>query len=272
MTKQPANQKLARSLTTLSLGLIVGGPILIFVVMSFLQQRAMLGGIPGFKDFTLRHYEALVGRIDLLSVMSTSFWIAIASTVFAVCLGIASAYFVSRGRGMLPSQLYVIALTVWFVPPVALSLQIFYLFRHVGLHDSAVGMIMLYATIHASLVLILIAPYVDSISQRVDEAAWIDGLRGYKVLYVAHLKPMTPIIVFMTLFTFMLCWNELLLATILTDRAVKTLPVALLGLTTGSHVAWGQIAALGTLSVVPALVTITGIWYVASRYLQSEEG
>lgn len=272
MTKQPADRKLARSLTTLILGLIVGAPILVFAVMSFLQQRAMLGGIPAFRDFTLQHYEALVDRIDLLSVVSTSFWIAAASTVFAICIGIASAYFVSRGRGVLPAQLYIIALTVWFVPPVALSLQIFYLFRLIGLHDSAMGMIMLYATIHASLVLILTAPYIDSISQKVDEAAWIDGLRGYKVLYVVHLKPMMPIITLMTLFVFMLCWNELLLATILTDRAVKTLPVTLLGLTTGSHVAWGQIAALGTLSALPALATIAAIWYVASRYLQSEEG
>jgi multiple sugar transport system permease protein len=64
---------------------------------------------------------------------------------------------------------------------------------------------------------------------------------------------------------FLRAWNELLFASILTDRRVSTLPVAMLGLTTGSHIEWGQIAALGTIALLPAPVAGLVLWSTVRR-------
>jgi ABC-type glycerol-3-phosphate transport system permease component len=257
----------ARSLTTALLFSIVVFPVVVFVMLSFVSRVAVLEGVIGSTVFTLRHYQQLFDRVDVAKVLTDSLLIATISSLVAMSLGLFVAYFVSRGKGLLPNRLYSLALTLWFVPSVALSAQLYFWFQDIGLYDRAFGMILLYSVTNASLVVILLAPYLDATPRRMDEAAWMDGLRGSSVVWRVVAPAILPALEGVAILAFLMSWNELLYASLLSDRRVTTLPVAMLGLTTGSHIEWGQIAALGTLSLLPisaAILFINRNWVRSS--------
>jgi multiple sugar transport system permease protein len=254
---------LARFLTGAVLTIVILTPIVLFVLISFTSRISVLTGTISPKTLTLIHYQQLFARVDVSKVLFDSIAIATISSLVAVILGLFVAYFVSRGRGWVPNQLYSLALTIWFVPSVALSAQLYFWFQDVGLYDRMFGLILLYFIVSASLVVALLAPYLDAIPRRLDEAAWIDGLRGLAVVCRVIAPAIVPALEGITILAFLMSWNELLYASLLTDRRVSTLPVAMLGLTTGSHIEWGQIAALGTLSLLP--IPIAFIFIVRNR-------
>ena len=49
-------------------------------------------------------------------------------------------------------------------------------------------------------------------------------------------------------------WNEFLFALVLTGRSTQTLPVAIPTLITPIGTSWGQIAAVGTVTVIPVAI------------------
>jgi ABC-type glycerol-3-phosphate transport system permease component len=231
-------------------------PILVFIMMSFVPRSSVLSGVLDPATLTFSNYRELFLRLNVPDILTNSFVIAATSTALAVSLGLFVAYFVSRGRSMICNQIYYLSMTVWFVPAVSLSSQIYFWFQYIGLYDRLFGMIILYSIILASLSIVLLTPYFDGMPRRIDESAWIDGLSGLSVVWRIHLPVIRPVLQGISMIAFVMAWNELLYASLLSGRRVTTLPVAMLALTTGSHIEWGQIAALGTLSFLPVPIAI----------------
>lgn len=264
-TSRDVRWAVIRQVTELGLGLIIVLPVVVFVATSFLTREAVLAGVPHSGDLTLDHYRQLFGRLDVAKLLANSCFLAVISSLLALGVGATASYFVSRGGGRLPDQIYALCLSVWFVPPVALSLEVYLWFQRFALYDRLPGLTLLYAVVHASLVVVLLAPYWDAVPKRLDEAAWIEGWYGFEVVKRIHLPALWPPLAGILALAFLRAWNELLFASILTDRRVSTLPVAMLGLTTGSHIEWGQIAALGTIALLPAPVVGLVLWSAVRR-------
>lgn len=261
MTVAPRHSVL-RVLTVVVCCVITFGPLAWFVLMGFADREAMLTGWPRFSALSLANYRALVERIPLGRCIGDSMSIALGSAILAILLSAPAGYFASRGRGRLSHNVYTLSLSLWLVPPIALSLEVYFWFLHLHLYDSALGLTLLYGVLHSTLVLVILTPYLDAIPMRIDELAWMDGLGDRRVLGSVHWPLLRNLILGLFAVAFVRSWNELLFGTILTDSRVRTLSVTMLGLTTGSHLEWGQIAALSTIALVPvpaALVCIE-IW------------
>lgn len=259
---------LARKATGVSLGLVIVLPVIVFVATSFLTREAVLAGLQDFGDFTLDHYRRLLSRLDVPKLLIDSGFLAVVSSLLALFVGVMASYFVSRGKGRLPDQIYALCLSLWFVPPVALSLEVYLWFQRFGLYDRLSGLTLLYTVVHASLAVVLLAPYWDALPRRLDEAAWMEGWYGFEVVRRIHAPALRAPLAGILALAFLRAWNELLFASILTDRRVGTLPVAMLGLTTGSHIEWGQIAALGTIALLPAPIAGLVLWFAVRRLSQ----
>jgi multiple sugar transport system permease protein len=136
----------------------------------------------------------------------------------------------------------------------------YFWFLKLGLYDEIGGLLILYSVINATLIILLLTPFLDSLPKRLDEIAWIDGYTGFAVLWQVHLPAIRQLLFGIVMLCFVRSWNELLFASVLTDTRVRTMSVSILSMLTGSHIVWGQIAALGTLALLPAPVGILVFW------------
>jgi multiple sugar transport system permease protein len=250
------NLKLLRSVTVAGTAVVILLPVMWFILVGVLKYDAVLSGNPGLADFTLEHYRRLAARVPVLEIILDTAFLALLSSIFAALLAVPSAYVISRGTGKLFNQLYTISLTTWLVPPVALSLQVYFWFIQLGLYDELGGLLILYSVLGTTLLILLLTPFLDRIPRQLDEAAWVDGLRGFGVLWHIHLPAVNHILLGASILCFVRSWNELLFASLLTNIRVRTMPVAILSMVTGSHIEWGQIAALGTLALIPAPLAV----------------
>ena len=101
--------------------------------------------------------------------------IAFGSTFLAVLLGTLAAYGFSRFRVPLADDLLFFILSTRMMPPIAVAIPIYLMYRELGLSDTALGMILLYTAVNVSLAVWLLKGFIDEIPREYEEAAMIDG-------------------------------------------------------------------------------------------------
>ena len=75
----------------------------------------------------------------------------------------------------LKDDLLFFILSTRMMPPIAVAIPIFLMFRSLGLSDTHAGMILLYTAVNLSLSVWLLKGFMDEIPREYEEAALIDG-------------------------------------------------------------------------------------------------
>jgi multiple sugar transport system permease protein len=99
----------------------------------------------------------------------------------------------------------------------------------VGLHlvDSLLGLMIIYVGASLAVATWMIAAYLDSIPISLDEAAWLDGVSIFGAFVRIVLPNSWPGVLSTGIFTFLLTWNDYLVAVVfLRSQSKYTLPVA----------------------------------------------
>jgi multiple sugar transport system permease protein len=204
------------------------------------------------KKPTLVHYTAALFSYRGLQGLINSLIIAAATTVLSTVLGTMMAYSLARfhtgGR-----HLAFWVLSQRFLPPVAIILPIFLLFRNWGLYDTHYGLILLYTMITLPLTVWMMYAYFRQLPRSLEEAALVDGLSRWQALWIVAVPLAAPGMVAAAVFCFIAVWTEFFFALILTSRYAFTLPTvfrAFLGFQ-GSQ--YGEAAALAATSLLPSI-------------------
>jgi multiple sugar transport system permease protein len=205
------------------------------------------------KEPTLVHYTAALFSYRGLQGLVNSLIIASASTLLSTTLGTMMAYSLARfDTGGQHLAFWV--LSQRFLPPVAIILPIFLLFRNIALYDTHVGLILLYTVFTLPLTVWMMSTYFRQLPRSLEEAAMVDGLSRWQALWLIAVPLAAPGIVAAAVFCFIAVWTEFFFALILTSRYAFTLPTifrAFLGFQ-GSQ--YGEAAALAATSLVPSIV------------------
>ena len=101
--------------------------------------------------------------------------IGFGSTFLAVVLGTVAAYAFSRFKVPLKDDLLFFILSTRMMPPIAVAIPIYLMYRQIGLIDTRIGMILLYTAVNLSLSVWLLKGFMDEIPREYEEAAMIDG-------------------------------------------------------------------------------------------------
>ncbi|WP_289150130.1 carbohydrate ABC transporter permease [uncultured Salipiger sp.] len=109
--------------------------------------------------------------------------IGFGSTFLSVCLGTLAAYDFSRFKVPLKDDLMFSILSTRMMPPIAVAIQIFLMFRSLGLSHTQAGMIQLYTAVNLSLSVWLLKGFIDEIPQEYEDAAQIDGDTWVQAFY-----------------------------------------------------------------------------------------
>jgi multiple sugar transport system permease protein len=180
--------------------------------------------------------------------------IAFGSTFLAVFLGTLAAYGFSRFRVPLKDDLLFFILSTRMMPPIAVAIPIYLMYRDLGLTDTALGMILLYTAVNVSLAVWLLKGFIDEIPREYEEAALIDGYSRLQAFVKVVLPQATTGIAATAIFCLIFAWNEYAFAVLLTSGSAQTAPPFIPTIIGEGGMDWPAVGAGTTIFLVPILV------------------
>src|SRR5690606_10952456 len=159
-------------------------------------------------EVTRKRNMVIAGPSNFMPRFVNSLVIAFGSTFLAVLLGTLAAYGFSRFRVPLADDLMFFILSTRFMPPIAVAIPIYLMYREMGLSDTATGMILLYTAVNVSLAVWLLKGFIDEIPREYEEAAMIDGYSRLQAFWRVVLPQATTGIAATAIFCLIFAWNE----------------------------------------------------------------
>ena len=180
--------------------------------------------------------------------------IGFGSTFLAVVLGTIAAYAFSRFRIPLKDDLLFFILSTRMMPPIAVAIPIYLMYRQLGLIDTHIGMILLYTAVNLSLAVWLLKGFMDEIPREYEEAAMIDGYTRLQAFWKVVLPQASTGIAATAIFCLIFSWNEYAFAVLLTSGEAQTMPPFIPFIIGEGGQDWPAVAAATTLFVVPIVL------------------
>ncbi len=206
--------------------------------------------------------DALARSVNMVEVGPSNFRprfvnsliIAFGSTALSVVLGVTAAYAFSRFKVPLKDDLMFFILSTRMMPPIAVAIPIYLMYREIGLSDTRLGMILLYTAVNVSLAVWLLKGFIDEIPREYEEAALVDGYTRLQAFFKVVLPQATTGIVATAIFCLIFAWNEYAFAVLLTSGAAQTAPPFIPIIIGEGGQDWPAVAAGTTLFLLPILV------------------
>ena len=180
--------------------------------------------------------------------------IGFGSTFLAVFLGTIAAYAFSRFRIPLKDDLLFFILSTRMMPPIAVAIPIYLMYRAIGLIDTHIGMILLYTAVNLSLSVWLLKGFMDEIPREYEEAAMVDGYTRLQAFWKVVLPQASTGIAATAIFCLIFSWNEYAFAVLLTSGVAQTTPPFIPFIIGEGGQDWPAVAAGTTLFLIPIVV------------------
>lgn len=208
----------------------------------------------GQVTFTLDNYRRIFAA-GFGTYLTNSLLICLAATLAATAVSVMAAYVFSRRRFRWRRTLLAAVLAGQWFPWVVLVTPLFILFARSGLTNSYAGMVLCYTAISIPFSVYLLLGYLETVPRELDEAAIVDGCTPFGALWHVVLPVMLPGVVAAATYAFLLCWTEYLLAVaLLTQPAMKTMPLGLYQFFGEDTTDWGAVMAGSAVATLPALL------------------
>jgi multiple sugar transport system permease protein len=219
------------------------------------QSAAFIASLPPpgtWYDRLVRSRNMVIaGPSKYLPRYINSLIIGFGSTFLAVLLGTCAAYGFSRFKVPLKDDLLFFILSTRMMPPIAVAIPIYLMYRELGLTDTRLGMILLYTAVNVSLAVWLLKGFIDEIPREYEEAAMIDGYTRLQAFRKVVLPQAATGIAATAIFCLIFAWNEYAFAVLLTSGEAQTTPPFIPFIIGEGGQDWPAVAAGTTLFLVP---------------------
>ncbi len=180
--------------------------------------------------------------------------IGFGSTLLSVVLGTLAAYAFSRFRVPGKDDLLFFILSTRMMPPIAVAIPVYLMYRAAGLSDTHLGLILLYTVVNLSLAVWLLKGFMDEIPREYEEAAMVDGYTRFQAFTKVVLPQAATGIATTAIFCLIFAWNEYAFALLLTSGTAQTSPPFIPTIIGEGGLDWPAMAAGTTLFLLPVLV------------------
>ena len=222
--------------------------------------------VPAFDFGSLKFFAGFDG---MLTALKNSVIVAAMTMVMSILIGAPAGYALSRFdfRGKELFRLLVLLTRAFPLPLLALPLAV--LFIRVGLDDSAFGLALVHTTLAIPFAVLITFSLFSGIPVELEEAAWTLGCNRFTAFTKVVLPLILPGITASAIFAFVISWNEVVAAAVLTieNRTLTAFLLQSLG-EAPLHLKF----AGGFILVVPALIFIFAVrkylfamWGIANR-------
>jgi len=207
------------------------------------------------RNITFVNYAELFRLTSFLVYFKNSLIIALGTTALTMVLSTLGAFSLARFNYRGKEVISFLVLFTYVVPAILLLIPIFLLLAKVGLVNTYTGMIIANTTFCLPFGLWLMRGFFQGIPKELEESGMVDGASRFKIFLDILLPMAIPGIIAVSIFTFILAWNEYLFAlVIMTKESMKTLPVGIAQFADATSVEWGLIMAASVMATLPILL------------------
>ncbi|MBC6437563.1 MAG: carbohydrate ABC transporter permease [Rhodobacteraceae bacterium] len=248
-------------------------PFYVMVMTSLKTQGELIANPLDFSiDFNrgwelLRSYEELFRDFNFGRYMWTSFYISVLTVLITLLFSIPGAYAVARLRFKGQKGLSRSILLIYMVPMIVLALPIYIAFSMTGLRNSIIGIVMIYPVTTIPVALYMLQGYFRGLPAEVEEAGLMDGLGRLQVIWKITLPLSLPALASVSLYVFMIAWNEFLLAFMLLDDPSKFTLTRGIASLNSSEIPRQHLMAGAVIATVPVMVMFLGLEKFMTRGL-----
>lgn len=255
------------------LSVVVLAPVLYVFLASISSDLSVAGGTFLPTEYDLTNYSRIWSTVELSQGLANSVLVAGTVALASAIVALASAYVLVGydfpGRLLLLRAL----LGLQSIPGTLLLLPVFVLFATVAntlsvqIIGTRWGLFVTYLTFALPFSTWVMVTYLRGLPKELNEAARIDGASTLQILGRVVLPLSWPGLVVAAIFAFLLGWNDVLFASVMTDSDTRTVAVALqvFGATQdgGALPVYGQLMAAALICALPVVV----LYLVFQRYL-----
>ena len=195
----------------------------------------------------------ITGQSRFVGRYVNSLIVGFGSTFLAVFLGVLAAYAFSRFKIPGSEDWLFFILSTRMMPPVAVAIPIFLMYRQLNLNDTHLGLILLYTAVNLSLSVWLLKGFIDEIPREYEEAAMVDGYSRLQAFRKVVLPQAVTGIAATAIFCLIFSWNEYAFAVLLTSGTAQTAPPFIPNIIGEGGLDWPAVAAGTTLFLIPVV-------------------
>jgi len=242
-----------------------------FLLINTLSSPEAVNSFPKsfIPEFDFGSLQFFAGFAGILTALKNSVIVALMTMVMSIIIGAPAGYALSRfefpGKGLF--RLLILLTRAFPLPLLALPLAV--MFIQVGLDDTAFGLALVHTTLAIPFAVLITFSLFSGIPIELEEAAWTLGCTRLTAFTKVVLPLILPGITASAIFAFVISWNEVFAAAVLTIENRTLTAFLLQNLDTSPlHLKF----AGGFILVVPALIFIFAVrkylfamWGIANR-------
>jgi multiple sugar transport system permease protein len=116
------------------------------------------------------------------------------------------------------------------------------------------GVILTYMTFALPFSIWMMRGFFETIPRELEEAAYIDGCGVVRALFTIIVPVSIPGIISVALYSFLLGWEEVLFASVLTNKATRTVAVGLRNFSSTTSTYWNEMMAAAVAVTIPIVI------------------
>jgi trehalose/maltose transport system permease protein len=239
-------------------------PVGYMLLLSVTPDAAVVLGHVSTWHFRFSNYRTMWSQAPLASGLVHTVLISGTAALASVLLGSLAAYPLARIRFRGQKGFLYSLLATQTVPGTTLLLPLFVVFSWLQtvLGITFIGsyhtIVLTYMTFGLPLSTWLMVSYMRTIPKELEEAAFVDGCTRTGALFRVLLPIAVPAMVVAFVFAFLVGWNDVLFASVLTRSGNQTLAIAMnqfANTSAGSGIPlYGQLMAAGVVSSLPVVL------------------
>jgi multiple sugar transport system permease protein len=206
-----------------------------------------------------RSYDELFTQFNFGTYLFNSFFISVLTVFITLAFAIPGAYAVARLRFRGQAAFSRSILLIYMVPMIVLALPIYIAFSMTGLRNSFVGIVLIYPVTTIPVALYMLQGYFRGLPAEIEEAGLMDGLSRLAVIWKITLPLSLPALASVSLYVFMIAWNEFLLAFMLLDDPTKFTLTRGIAALNSSEIPRQHLMAGSVIATVPIMALFLGL-------------
>lgn len=266
--KMPVRILVIASLIVLMLFVLF--PYYWLIICSIKPKSEIFSAIPSFfpKNITLEGYQYAFSSSpgpDLMNLLSNSLVVSIITAVISCIFAATGGYAIGRKHFPGISAIVVFLMLAQMFQGPVIMVPWYKMAASMHVLNTKLGLILIYLTSTIPVGVWLMSGFFKDIPRELEEAAQIDGCGQFRT-FIQIVMPLSKGgLVSITIYSFILAWNDYQYALILTNSAqAKTVQLGISELIGGLGVInWGGILACGVVVTLPVVI----LFSVIQKYL-----